>query len=113
MVPLTVHSGNGDEREIEALIDTGFNGGLALPVPNIEALALPRIGRERMRLASGDLRFARTYRAVVEMGKKRHSVRVIEAGEPLVGMALLWGYELHVQCVEGGHVAVETHSEET
>lgn len=84
MVPVTVHSENGDERTIEVLIDTGFNGGLALPSHHIEPLALSRIGRERMRLASGDFQFAGTYRAVGEVEKKRYSVRVIEAGEPLV-----------------------------
>ncbi|MCS4198134.1 hypothetical protein [Salinibacter ruber] len=109
MVPVTVHSGNGDERTIESLIDTGFNGGRAVPAHHIEALGLSRIGRERMRLASGDLRFAGTCRAVVEMAEKRYSVRVIEAGEPLIGMALLWANDPNVQCVEGGHLAVETH----
>jgi hypothetical protein len=52
---VTVRSGTGAEREIEALIDTSFNGGLALPPHFIEALDLSLVGRERMLLASGDL----------------------------------------------------------
>jgi hypothetical protein len=28
---------------------------------------------------------------------------------PFNGMALLWANDLNVQCVEGGHLAVETH----
>jgi hypothetical protein len=55
LVPVTVHSGNETAREIEALVDTGFNGGLALPARHIEELELSLVGRERMLLASGDL----------------------------------------------------------
>jgi clan AA aspartic protease len=106
LVPITVHSGNETAREIEALVDTGFNGGLALPARHIEELKLSLVGRERMLLASGDLHFARTYRASVELKGKRASVRVVETGEPLVGMALLWGYDLRIECVENGRVVL-------
>jgi predicted aspartyl protease len=106
-VPLIVRSGEGTEREIEAIVDTGFNGVLALPAPRIEALRLSLVGRERMLLASGDLHFARTYRAFVELEGQVYSVRVIEGGEPLIGMALIWGYDLHIQCVDGGQVSLD------
>ena len=94
-VSVTVRSGTGAEHGIEALIDTGFNGGLALPPHFIEALDLSLVGRERMLLASGDLHVVRTYRAHVEVEDRGCSARALEAGEPLIGMVLLWGYDLY------------------
>jgi clan AA aspartic protease len=111
-VALVVRSGEGREREIESLVDTGFNGSLALPTHRIDKLGLSLVGRERMLLASGDLHFTRTYRAFVELDGQVYSVRVVEGGEPLIGMTLLWGYDLHVQCKAGGSVVVEAHSRE-
>lgn len=89
-VPLIVRSGNGIEREIEAVVDTGFNGVLALPARHIDDLSLSLVGRERMLLASGDLDIARTYRAFVKLEDRVYSVRVIEGGESLIGMGLRW-----------------------
>lgn len=103
---VTVRSGNGAEQEIEALIDTGFNGVLALPPRYIEGLDLSLVGRERMLLASGDLHVVRTYRAHVEVEDRGYSARVLEAAEPLIGMGLLWGFDLHVRCVEDGTVRI-------
>lgn len=109
-VPLIVRSGNGIEREIEAVVDTGFNGVLALPARHIDDLSLSLVGRERMLLASGDFEVARTYRAFVKLEDRVYSVRVIEGGGSLIGMGLLWGHDLHVQCEAGGSVVVEAHS---
>jgi predicted aspartyl protease len=72
-VPLIVRSGNGIEREIEAVVDTGFNGVLALPARHIDDLSLSLVGRERMLLASGDLDIARTYRAFVKLEDRVYS----------------------------------------
>lgn len=39
---------------------------------------------------------------------REQTVRIAEAGEPLVGIALLREHDLHVQqCREGGRVAIE------
>jgi predicted aspartyl protease len=37
---LTVHGGGGPSREVETVIDTGFNGFLTLPPALIAALGL-------------------------------------------------------------------------
>ena len=57
VVHLTVEGAGGTNREINAVLDTGFNGYLALPAPLIEALGLQGLGRERVTLASGEIRF--------------------------------------------------------
>ena len=52
-VRLTVRSLEGPEREIEALIDTGFNGSLTLPPGVVAALGLPWRRCGRAMLADG------------------------------------------------------------
>jgi len=106
-IPLLVGSGEGTEREVDAVIDTGFNGVLGLSIRLIEELGLARVGRERMLLANGEFHFARIYRAFVTLEDSVYSARVVEAGEPLAGMGLLWEYELRIQCVDGGQVELE------
>jgi hypothetical protein len=32
---------------------------------------------------------------------------MVQAGEPLVGVALLWDYDLHTQCMGGAQVDLE------
>ncbi|MCS3705917.1 putative aspartyl protease [Salinibacter ruber] len=106
-IPLRVRSGEGTERDVDAVIDTGFNGVLGLPTRLIEELGLARVGRERMLLANGEFHFARIYRAIVDLEDRAYSVRAVEAGEPLAGMGLLWEHELCIQCIDGGQVDLE------
>jgi hypothetical protein len=47
------------------------------------------------------------YEATIGFGGAVHSVEVVEAGEPLVGMGLLWGFDLRIQCMYGGQVVLE------
>ena len=53
IVRLSIQRPDDREHEIEALLDTGFNGFLALPSSLIEAFSLPHLGREQVTLASG------------------------------------------------------------
>ncbi len=105
---LTVRGSRGNEREISAVLDTGFNGFLALSPHLIERLALePLDTRVPVVLASGEERLLETYEATALLGEKPRNIVVVEAGEPLVGMALLWGFELHIECWERGQVEVQ------
>ncbi len=107
VVPLLVHGQNGGDRQVDALLDTGFNGYVALPARVIELLELQRLGREQVTLASGKTHLVGKYEATIGFGGSVHSVEVVEAGEPLVGMGLLWGFDLRIQCMDGGQVVLE------
>jgi len=107
VVPLLARSRNGADRQVEALLDSGFNGYLALPAHVIEGLELQRLGREQVTLASGKTHLVGKYKATLKFGGAVRSVEVVEAGEPLIGMALLWGNELRIQCIDGGQVVLE------
>ncbi|MCS3827498.1 hypothetical protein GGP85_002968 [Salinibacter ruber] len=56
----------------------------------IESLELHRLGREQVTLASGKTRLMGKYESTLGFGGAIHSVEVIEAGEPLIGMSLRW-----------------------
>jgi len=73
----------------------------------IEGLELQRLGREQVTLASGKTHLVGKYKATLKFGGAVRSVEVVEAGEPLIGMALLWGNELRIQCIDGGQVVLE------
>lgn len=106
-IQIMVEGSDDETHAVEALLDTGFNGGLALPAERIAALGLKRRGQVTAVLASGEEHNVPTYRATVRIGGTRHSVVVAEAGESLVGMRLLWGFDLRIQCIDGGKVDLE------
>lgn len=98
----------GQEQEIEAVIDTGFNGFLTLPPSQITALVLPRLGRGRAILADGSEDVFDIYEVTVMWDSQWLPVEADAADtDALVGMALLDGYELRIQVVDGGSVSIE------
>lgn len=107
-VRLLVRGSGGQEQEIDAVIDTGFNGFLTLPPLQIAALALSRLGRGRAILADGSEDVFDIYEATVMWDGQPLQVEVDAADtDPLIGMALLDGYELRIQVVDGGSVIIE------
>ena len=107
-ISLTVRGPNGQEQEIEAVIDTGFDGSLTFPPALITALGLPWRRRGRALLADGNESVFEIYETTVIWDGTARRVSVDEVDVvPLVGMALLYGYELTVQIVEGGRVVLK------
>jgi len=53
VIRVVIRGPQGQERETEALIDTGFSGWLSLPTDMIAALGLPGRRRGRALLADG------------------------------------------------------------
>lgn len=93
---------------VGAVVDTGFTGHLTLPPAIVEALGLPIIGSAESVLADGSLVLEDVCLASVLWHDSWRSARVLVAdATPLLGMALLRGSGLRVECVGGGEVAVE------
>ena len=97
----------GGSVDIEALVDTGFNGELTLPIATVEALGLEWLRSGRALLADGSDILFDSYEAAIEWDGAIRSVTVDAANtESLVGMALLDGYEVTIQAVVGGTVTI-------
>src|SRR5215210_147835 len=108
VVRVVVRGSQGQEQEIEAIIDTGFNGSLSLPPMLVAALGLPFRRRGRALLADGSEGLFDVHEAtVVWDGQPRRVSTDTADTDPLVGMALLEGYELTVQAVDGGSVFIK------
>lgn len=88
---LEVRGPNG-ARSFDAVIDTGFNGGLTLPPDWIEGLGCPQVGEEPLVLADGRQTVTRVYRAYAILDETAYDVSDAEAPTPLIGTDLLWGF---------------------
>jgi len=107
-IPLPVRDANGREQEIEAILDTGFDGSLTLPPDIIAALGLPWRTRGLVVLANGTEDQCDIYAATILWDGIPRNI-LIEAADtdPLVGMALLRGYDVRMRVVKGGSVIIE------
>ena len=108
VVRLRVSGPGGLSAEVDAAIDTGFTGFLALPADTIAVLGLHLVGSRRGRLADGSLIFMHLYLAHVLWDGVLRRVQVLETGGPsLVGVSLLYGYVLTFEAIDGGRVSIE------
>lgn len=99
--------GPGTEAEAEFLVDTGFNGFLALPSDLVAKLGLRRRSQGRAVLADGSERSLDIYEALILWRGRLVSVPIgAGSAEPLLGTNLLYGNELVIQVVEGGSVLI-------
>lgn len=81
--------------------------GLSLPTTLIVMLGLPWRRRGRAFLADGSESLFDIYEGTVIWDKRRRRIPVDEADTaPLVGMALLSGYELNIQVRARGKVTI-------
>lgn len=111
VIPLTVRGPTGQEQEIEAIIDTGFDGWLSLPSSLIALLGLAWRQRGRALLADGSEGVFDIYEGIVVWDGQARRIPVHETETtPLVGMSLLEGYELTVDVRPSGNVIIKASS---
>jgi predicted aspartyl protease len=63
------------KRDVDAVLDTGFNGFLALPPRLIEDLQLKHLGQETLVLASGARSYPHKYEATIPLGRNCSPLR--------------------------------------
>jgi clan AA aspartic protease len=115
IIRLPVRGPTGQEQEIDAIIDTGFDGWLSRPSSLIVLLSLVWRQRGRALLADGRESVFDIYEGTVFWDGQDHRIPVHEAETtPLIviGMSLLHGYELTIQAQAGGKVTVRALSQE-
>jgi clan AA aspartic protease len=107
-LPLVVGNSNGQRQAIDTVIDTGFSGFLSLPSAIITALDLPWSASDIVTLGDGSETLFDLYTATVIWDGQYREIYIAESEtEPLLGMALLYGYRLQVDTIEGGIVKIE------
>jgi clan AA aspartic protease len=109
VISLSVEGSGGLRRDINAVVDTGFNGYLTLPAALIQELGLVWRRRGRAMLADGSDSVFDIYEAAVTWDGTSRRIAVDEVEcDPLVGMSLLYGFELTVQVADGGQVVIRS-----
>ena len=110
ILPVTVHNGSGTQQ-YEAVIDTGFNGYMTPSSTEIVRLNLSFQSQVLVTLGEGSQANLREFLATVNWNGQDRDILVLEAeGEPLIGMALLYGYDVWLRVLDGGNVRVEAIS---
>ena len=108
VIALVVQGQSGQSRDIEAVVDTGFNGFLTLPTPLVSDLGLPFVSIGRATLADGSEIAYDVYGATVLWDGQALYVEADAADStPLVGMLLLDGHNLNIQVRGGGRVVIQ------
>jgi clan AA aspartic protease len=107
-LPLVVGNSSGQREMIDTVIDTGFDGFLSLPSEIIVRLELPWTISNPATLGDGSEVLFDFYTAkVIWDGQYREIDIAASETEPLLGMAMLYGYRLQVDNIEGGIVKIE------
>ncbi len=99
---IAIRDSQGNPREMETVLDTGFNGALTLPSATILQLGLPWASRASVALADGSIGEFDVYDATVIWDGVPRSITVdVMDTAPLLGMRLLVGYDLRLACSTG------------
>src|SRR5579862_1824456 len=106
-VKLTLRGPSGQIHKVTAVVDSGFNDCLILPSKVIAQLGLSWQKRVRAILADGSESGINMYAGIVEWDRRKRKINIGEAdATPLVGTALLEGYELKAEFRPGGKVTI-------
>ena len=109
VLQMTVLGTGGRMVQVDAAIDTGYNGFLTLPKNVIEELDLSFVGPTRAALGDGNEVDMELFLGVVQWEGEPRDVLVLETeGGTLVGMALLGGCRVILDVEEDGLVSIES-----
>ena len=108
VVTIPVQGPAGQSREVEAVIDTGFNRFLTLPPALVAELDLPFVTSGRVTLADGSQASFEVYDVTVLWDGQPRDVYTYAADSmPLLGMLLLDDHDLNIQVRDGGRVVIQ------
>ena len=108
VIPLTLQGTMGQEDTVPTILDTGFNGFLTLPLPQIAKLGFPYQGSMRAVLGNGREAELDVFAGTVIWDGQVQAVMVLAAdGSPLVGMGLLEGSRVMLDVTDNGPVAID------
>ena len=106
--PLVIGNSTGQREFIDTVIDTGFDGFLSLPSAIIARLGFSWTISNSATLGDGSEVVFDFYAGTVIWDGQYRTIDIAESEtEPLLGMAMLYGYRLQVDNVEGGIVQIE------
>ena len=95
-------------REVDFVLDTGFDGYLTLPSRIIQLLEAEPFSAQTHLLADGSEMQSLVYRLIIEwQGEPREVEALVLETNPLLGTLCLGGCHLDIEATEGGEVLIE------
>ena len=108
VINLALRGPAGNAREVEVVIDTGYNGFLSLPPALVAELEFPVVGPSQATLANGAVETFNVHDATVIWDGMLRDIEADAVGTvPLAGMMLLDSHDLIIQVRDGGRVFIE------
>ncbi len=108
-VELIVYGRSSVRARVQAVVDTGFNGFLTMPIRAVQDLDLQFVIEEELSMANGVTVKFKVFSAVVDWGGSMRRVRVHSAeGDPLIGMEMLRDHDLQVRAIPNGTVSIQS-----
>ena len=108
VVLLSLRGPEGQAREVDAVIDTGYSGSLTLPPSLVAELELPYLLSSRATLADDTEVGFSVYRVTALWDSRPRHIEADAVGStPLVGMSLLDDHDLSIQVRDGGKVVIQ------
>ena len=99
---------SGQPFPVEVVLDTGFEGELALLIPVIRQLGLQGYDYGFAEQSDGSFTRVAIYRATVLWDGQRRQIDVIESGsDSLLGMELLLGSRVTLDVRDGSPVTID------
>lgn len=84
------------------IIDTGFSGGLVIPLITAVDIGLEKVGASSVTLADGSVQVVPTFLSKVKIGNDVHDATTLIMGhEVLIGMELLHDYRMCISPISG------------
>ena len=113
VITITILTSTGGTRDIETVVDTGYNGFLLLPTELVRDLQLPFLNSTVAVLANDEAVTLHTHQAEIVWDGQRRTVRATASGTtPLAGMRLMAGHYLSIDVRENGPVQIENNTEQ-
>jgi clan AA aspartic protease len=107
VLKLAIIGNRSQKNAVDAVVDTGFNGDLILPIELVLELELIPQGYQKATLGDGTISQFRVYTGTVIWDGSRKAVEVNAATSGvLIGMGLLDGYKLEVNATPNGIVTI-------
>ena len=111
-ITITILTSTGGTRDIETVVDTGYNGFLLLPTELVGDLQLPFLNSTVAVLANDEAVTLHTHQAEIVWDGQTRTVRATASGStPLAGMRLMAGHHLSIDVRENGPVQIENNTE--
>ena len=108
IVWLSVFGRRGQREEVDAIVDTGYDGFLTLPPTMIRELELRWITFGEATLADGSEIEFDVHEGEIVWDRRRVPIRIDSSDStPLIGTRLLEGFELTMQVRQDGPVLIK------